>query len=268
MLLVVAGISACSGVEDQPILRIEGAEGGDCSDEADNDQDGLFDCDDEGCTDSPACDVVEVDFDATTDSEPTDTDEEAGVSDETTDSGMPVEVDGDGDGFTLSAGDCNDAEASIHPHAIEIWEDGIDQDCDGFDSVYCSGDRTLAAATGCTVIEGELFVTDVPVTDLSSLSALEAVGGTIWIHQNRFLKSLEGLERLESVIGHFYIANNEGLIDISALLNLAYAGDANSAEVLGNPLLCSSYVTEFLDHLSSVGGWYNPSYIINNDDGC
>ncbi len=33
----------------------EGDEAGECSDAADNDVDGLFDCDDEGCANAPAC---------------------------------------------------------------------------------------------------------------------------------------------------------------------------------------------------------------------
>ncbi|MBN93947.1 MAG: hypothetical protein CL928_07725, partial [Deltaproteobacteria bacterium] len=34
----------------------EGASAGECSDGADNDLDGLFDCDDDGCADSIECD--------------------------------------------------------------------------------------------------------------------------------------------------------------------------------------------------------------------
>lgn len=39
--------------------------------------------------------------------------------------------DDDGDGFTIEAGDCDDANASIHPAAGEVCEDGIDNDCNG-----------------------------------------------------------------------------------------------------------------------------------------
>jgi len=42
---------ACSG----GIAEYEGDEAGECSDAADNDRDGLFDCDDDGCDGSPDC---------------------------------------------------------------------------------------------------------------------------------------------------------------------------------------------------------------------
>ena len=38
-------------------VRVEGTEPGDCTDRADNDGDSLFDCDDDGCANSPDCDA-------------------------------------------------------------------------------------------------------------------------------------------------------------------------------------------------------------------
>ncbi len=39
----------------------------------------------------------------------------------------------DGDGQTVSEGDCNDLDATIYTGAPEVCDDGIDQDCDGAD---------------------------------------------------------------------------------------------------------------------------------------
>lgn len=51
--------------------------------------------------------------------------------------------DEDSDGFTPVQGDCDDTDVTIHPGAVEICGDGIDQDCDGSDS-------TCAAAMAST----------------------------------------------------------------------------------------------------------------------
>ncbi|OQY60674.1 MAG: hypothetical protein B6245_00005, partial [Desulfobacteraceae bacterium 4572_88] len=50
--------------------------------------------------------------------------------------------DGDGDGYTLEDGDCDDTDPDAYPGAAEICGDGIDQDCDGTDMVCTSDTRT------------------------------------------------------------------------------------------------------------------------------
>jgi len=45
----------------------------------------------------------------------------------------PPDADADADGYSVAAGDCNDADASIQPGATEVKYDGIDQDCNGYD---------------------------------------------------------------------------------------------------------------------------------------
>ena len=49
-------LSAGLLVSCQEKERVEGTDVGDCTDNADNDGDGAFDCDDEGCVGSPDCD--------------------------------------------------------------------------------------------------------------------------------------------------------------------------------------------------------------------
>jgi uncharacterized repeat protein (TIGR01451 family) len=36
-------------------------------------------------------------------------------------------------GYILNGGDCNDANAAIHPGAVDVCGDNVDQDCSGFD---------------------------------------------------------------------------------------------------------------------------------------
>jgi predicted outer membrane repeat protein len=65
--------------------------------------------------------------------DPTVTDPDGSVSDIGAYGGPgSIVYDGDGDG-SYNVHDCNDADATIYPDAIEIPDDGIDQDCDGSD---------------------------------------------------------------------------------------------------------------------------------------
>ncbi|MGA1867755.1 MAG: MopE-related protein [bacterium] len=50
------------------------------------------------------------------------------------------DMDDDGDGVTENEGDCDDTDASIYPGAPEIYDDGIDQDCDGRDPISTDSD--------------------------------------------------------------------------------------------------------------------------------
>ena len=45
------------------------------------------------------------------------------------------EIDKDGDGYAANGGDCNDNDETIYPGAEDICGDGIDQDCNGRDSI-------------------------------------------------------------------------------------------------------------------------------------
>ncbi|MDM8002861.1 MAG: putative metal-binding motif-containing protein [Bacteroidota bacterium] len=57
--------------------------------------------------------------------------------------------DDDTDGYTIAAGDCNDTDPSVHPGAIDIPGDGIDQNCNGRDAeIGDDDDDTYTEAEG------------------------------------------------------------------------------------------------------------------------
>jgi arylsulfatase A-like enzyme len=47
---------------------------------------------------------------------------------------VPFDRDGDGFAAVLGGGDCDDAEAGVHPGAVDVAGNGLDEDCDGEDS--------------------------------------------------------------------------------------------------------------------------------------
>ena len=109
----------------------------DCEDD-DDDDDGFSDAVDCGPTDedvypnaAEACDGLDSDCDGSLADEFDDTDGD----------GTPdcVDVDVDGDGFDAVV-DCDDEDAAINPGEAEIPDDGIDQDCNDFDTVTCFED--------------------------------------------------------------------------------------------------------------------------------
>jgi len=66
--------------------------------------------------------------------------------------GVVGSADSDGDGWTVSDGDCDDRDEETHPQAVDWPGDDVDQDCDGAD------DTALAMAG---VQRGDLVVTEV-----------------------------------------------------------------------------------------------------------
>ena len=83
----------------------------------------------------------------------------------------PADRDDDGDGLSESQGDCNDANAAIHPGAVDIPGNGIDEDCSGADATDSAaldndGDGFSAAQGDCNDANPAIHpgAVDVPAT--------------------------------------------------------------------------------------------------------
>ena len=108
-LLAALLVTGCPAADEE----VEGDEAGECSDGADNDQDGAADCADSGCAADLAC--------------AGDDDDATGDDDDATPN--PLDVDDDGDGVTENNGDCDDSDPANFPGNDEVC-DGQDNDCD------------------------------------------------------------------------------------------------------------------------------------------
>ena len=130
---------------------VEGDEAGECSDEADNDGNGLFDCDDPGCVGSPACD------------DGNDLDADGGSTDDgsgTTDAGGTTNGDGGGSGGTATTGGGSTGGDTTSGSGGETGSETGASD-DGAESTPCSGpedcsaDDCPAGSASCICSEAE-----------------------------------------------------------------------------------------------------------------
>ena len=70
-------------------------------------------------------------------------------------------IDHDGDGFSVAQGDCDDTNAAVHPGAVEVCGDGLDNDCDGV------ADRSTDTAGNITACSPYSATADIPLDKLS-----------------------------------------------------------------------------------------------------
>lgn len=102
---------------------------------------------------------------------------------------------------------------------------------------------------GCTVVEGDVFISGSGITNFDGLSVVEAFEGELYIFACSDLVSLSGLEAVESIGGNFKIDWNESLVDLTGLENLEIVG--GNLEISVNDLLTS---LNGLSSLTSISG--------------
>lgn len=123
-LFTIFAIIGCTG-----LFAVEGANPGECTDDADNDGDGLFDCDDTDCVGASSCATPSGDADADSDTD-ADSDSDADSdADPTFDvswnsNGMTLSIDGGSGGYMLGMNEMGDSEAGWHRESCVEYVDG------------------------------------------------------------------------------------------------------------------------------------------------
>ena len=133
-----------SGCDDEEEEEIEGDDAGECSDEADNDQDGLFDCDDDGCHGSPACDGGDADADSDVDADvDADTDADADADED----GPPQECVEEDDPACDDDNPCTDDSCDVEAGECVNEDSDEGTDCEG--TLFCADGETCDGDGNC-----------------------------------------------------------------------------------------------------------------------
>ena len=119
------------------------------------------------------------------------------------------------------------------------------------------GSQCYIGVSGILQIGDYLTTTD-EIIDLSSLSTLVTIGGSLYINSNTMLTSLDGLEGITSVY-NLDIAINQSLVSISALSNLEEitgSGVPNNGNGVGVHIRQNEVLTTLdgLEKITILGG--------------
>jgi len=118
-------------------------------------------------------------------------------------SAAPVDVDGDGYPVTT---DCNDADSSIHPGAIEIVGDGVDQDCNGYDLTILIKKASYSAKRDSLSVEA--------TSDLGKDAALQLEGyGAMSWNRRKLLWSIS-VSKIGGDPGNVTVSGVEGSVSV------------------------------------------------------
>ncbi len=97
-------------------------------------------------------------------------------------------------------------------------------------AAICEGSLTLGSqaevnAFDCSEVTGSLTISGADIVDLSSLSVLTSVGGSLTIDDNPALTVVDGFDKLTSVGGGIWIYYNPAMISFSGFDALLSTGD-------------------------------------------
>ncbi len=109
---------------------------------------------------------------------------------------------------------------------------------------------------GCTEILGTVVFSNLgePNLDLTGLSSVEVIKGTLAVDYNNSLDNFEGLENLDSIYGGIYLSNNS-LTSFKGLDNLKYVGNFLQIDE-GTSIADFSH----LNNLDRIGGNFRVTY--------
>ena len=242
-LLVLAGCPSGDDDDTAP-ANVEGDEAGECDDGVDNDQDGVTDCDDDGCENATACTGDD------------DTGDDDTADDDTGDDDTGDDDTGDddtGDDDTASA--CEDAGQCEGDYVLEdaADRDYVAQFCDVVtgDLVVDDQDWLVSLVLPCLVsVDGALTIRENDHADLATVEmpALVTVGGDLDVDDDDSLVTFD-MPSLTTVGGHLDIYRNISLatFDMSALTTVGGYLEIESNASLGG--------LGGLPSLASVGGY-------------
>lgn len=222
LFFVVAVSVAC-----QP-GRVEGTEPRDCSDGADNDADGLFDCDDPSCFGSPVCpdDEADIDTDADTDSDSdidtdSDTDIDADTDTDTdTDSDTDIDTDTDSDSDTDFGSDSDtdtdfgsDSDSDTDADSDTVGEPVTLEEVEGRTYSIDYTEMTWVAPPGASLITGQIPVEHIllhiaeadPVAETIDAVGAFGVTGETGIEQDLCQPTFVGGEQSFAENPSFYV---------------------------------------------------------------
>ena len=133
-------------------------------------------------------------------------------------------TDRDGDGYSpiLGGGDCNDSDPSIHPLALDVPEDGIDQNCSGADAprlpqgIEVAPDRPAGVPIGLNVL-------------IITIDCIRAGHVGAYGYQRPTTPFLDELARESVVFDHAYSNASFTVPSITAIMTGRYVSQARWA---------------------------------------